>query len=563
MVNLESKRLEDILRLLIGLTLIVWVNVLSSQFFERIDLTEEKRYTIKEATKEMLSGLDDKVYVEVFLAGKLNSSFTRFQRSIRETLEEFQVYSDNKVQFTFTDPSSALNEKARNEFMQNIMARGIQPTRVFEENDGASQSKLIFPGAVISYGGAEEGVMLLGGNRSATAEEKINQSIEGIEYALASTIYNLASIERKSVGIVKGHDELSELEMSSLLVSLRASYVVRDVSLQNEVENTDALFIAKPTTKFSETEKYHLDQYLMSGGKVFMMLDKLQANMDSASNMANYSFPYDLNLDDQLFKYGVRINNDLIQDFSAASYPVNVSAVGDEPQIKLLKWWFYPILNRFGDHVITKNLFGVLGKFVSTIDTVKADGVKKTPLIYTSDYSRTMTAPVNVSLQDLRKQVTPEMFGKSQLPVAYLLEGQFNSLYKNRFKPKGVNTSEFVEVSSKDAKLIVVSDGDLARNDINPKTGSPQPLGYDPFTQTTYANEDFILNAINYLVDDQGLITARGKEVKIRPLNKVKIKEEKLYWQLLNIVLPIVLVIVYGLLRYILRKRKYTGFKTD
>lgn len=563
MVNWNSRKLEDILKLAIGFVVIVWINLLSSGYFSRIDLTEEKRYTIKEATKNLLSSLDDKVYVDVYLAGELNASFTRFQKAIQETLEEFRIYSDNNIQYTFIDPSAAINEKARGEFMQSIMDKGIQPTRVFEENDGASESRLIFPGAVISYGGAELGVMLLGGNKAASAEEKINQSIEGIEYAIGSAIYDLTSVERKTVQVIRGHDELNDLNMASLLAAMKDSYIVNETNLNGPIENADAVIIAKPKQKFAESEKYYLDQYIMHGGKVLLLIDQLQANMDSASRESNYAFPYTLNLEDQLFKYGVRINNDLIQDNSAASYPVNVGNLGDQPQIKLVKWWYYPVLNRFGNHVITRNLDAVLGKFVSTLDTVKAEGVKKTPLIFTSDYSRSLTAPVNVTLQELQRNLTPEMFNKSQLPVAYLLEGKFTSLYKSRFKPEGVEDQDYAEVSSEEAKVLILSDGDIARNDINPKTGNPQPLGYDPFSQTTYANQDFILNALNYLVDDKGLITARSKQVKIRPLDKVKIKEEKTYWQVLNMVLPILILVLYGILRFYLRKRKYTGFKTE
>jgi ABC-2 type transport system permease protein len=563
MVNLNSRKLEDILKLLIGIVLVVWVNLLSSIYFERFDLTEEQRYSIKPATKALLKNLDDVVFVEVYLDGELNASFTRLQRAIRETLDEFRIYSDNKIQFSFNNPAAALNEKARGEFMQGLMARGIQPTNVIDERDGQRLEKLIFPGAVVSYGGVEAGVMLLQGNKSNSAEEKINQSIEGIEYALASTIQSLTSLERKSLGVVKGHEELNDLEMAGLLTELDAAYNLSMIDLSSKVQPFNALLIAKPRSSFSETEKYYLDQYLMQGGKVLMFIDKIQASMDSASNISNYSFPYDLNLDDQLFKYGIRINNDLIQDNSAANYPVNVGKMGEQAQIKMLKWSFFPLINRFGDHVITRNMDAVLSRFVSTIDTVKATGIKKTPLLFTSDYSRTLTSPVNVSLQDLRKTLTPEMLNKQNLPIAYLLEGEFQSLYKNRFIPSEVEKDAFIGHSDMSAKLIVVSDGDLARNDINPRTGSPQALGYDPFTGNTYANQVFILNALNYLVDDQGLITARNKEIKIRPLDKVKISNERTKWQLINLVMPIILLIGYGLLRFYLRKRKYTGFKTN
>ena len=539
---------------------VVWLNLLASAFFVRVDLTEEQRFTIKDATKNMLADLDDQVYVEVFLEGELNSSFKRFQRYIRETLEEFRIYSDGKVNFLFYDPATALTDKARGEFMQGLMAKGIQPTNIIDTRDGNRVEKLIFPGAIVSYGGVEEGVMLLGGAKAGTAEEKINQSIEGVEYALASAIEKLTKIERKKLGVLRGHGELDDREMASLLAELDQAYLLKEVTLDRQVGDIDGLLIAKPTQAFSEEEKYRLDQYIMRGGKVLMMLDRIQANMDSASAETNFSFPYDLNLDDQLFRYGVRINPDLIQDNTAARYPVNVGNMGDQPQIKLIKWWFYPLFNRFASHPVTRNMDAVLGRFVSTIDTVKAIGVKKTPLIFTSDYSRSLTAPVNVSLQDLRKNLTPEMLDMPNLPVAYLLEGTFTSLFKNRFKPEQADDSDFIDTSAPSAKLLVVSDGDFARNDINPSTGNPQPLGYDPFAQVSYANQDFILNALNYLMDEGGLITARNKEIKIRPLDKVKVKEERLYWQIINLVLPVVLLVLYGLLRWYWRKRKYSRF---
>ena len=563
MVTLDSKRLGDVLNFLIGITLFILLNGLTSRAFYRFDLTEEKRFSIKPATKELLGSLDDVVYIEVFLEGELNAGFKRLRNTTRETLEEFRIYSGNKIQYTFNDPSAALSESAKNQFMQGLMSRGIQPTNVIDQNDGRRIEKLIFPGAIVSYGGVEEGVMLLKGNQAATAEQKLNQSIEGIEYQLASAIRKLTSLERKKVGLLRGHNEMDSLEVESFNLSLTESYEIDEVKLNSpDLHSFDALIIANPTDKFSESEKYNLDQYLLNDGKVVLLIDKLRANMDSASQENNFAFPVDINLDDQLFNYGIRINNDLIQDNSAVLYPVNVGNIGDQPQIKGLKWWFYPVLNRFSDHPITNNLDAVLGRFVSTIDTVKAAGIKKTPLIFTSDYSRSVSAPVKVSIPDLRKNLTPEMLNQRNLPVAYLLEGVFESLFKNRFKPKSVDESHFKE--SGNGKILVVSDGDFIRNEINPRSGLPQSLGFYPFAQESlFANEDFMLNALSYMLDDEGIITARNKEIKIRPLNKVKIAREKLQWQIINLVSPIVLVILYGLVRFYLRKKKYTGYPVE
>ncbi|UII23349.1 gliding motility-associated ABC transporter substrate-binding protein GldG [Fulvivirga ligni] len=560
MVVLNSRKLESFLRFFIGLVAVVLINIVAGTNFFRLDLTEEGRYTIKEPTKEMLHDLDDVVYIEVYLDGDLNSGFKRLQRSIRETLEEFRIYSGDNIQYTFNDPTAAMSEKARGEFMRDLMAKGIQPTNIIDNQNGNRVEKLIFPGALVSYGGTEAGVMLLKGNQAASAEEKLNQSIESIEYELASAIRELTTLTRKKVAIVRGHGELDSLQMASFTSALSQRYDLGKERLDRDLSSYDAMLIAKPQNKFSDQEKYYLDQYLMKGGKVMLLLDKLQANMDSASAPMNFAFPYDENLDDQLFKYGIRFNNDLIQDQRAASYPIVVGNMGDQPQLSLENWPFFPIVNQFANHPITRNMDAVLLKFVSTMDSIKVDGVKKTPLLFTSQYSRSVTSPVNVSVQDLRKNLTPEMLNKPHLPVAFLLEGTFTSLYKNRFKPEGINADNAIDDSDPSAKMLVVSDGDIAENEINKRTGDPQPLGFYPFAQSEFANQDFLLNSLAYMLDDGGLITARNKEVKIRPLDKVKIDREKTKWQIINLVLPVLLIIIYGLIRFYLRKKKYTGF---
>lgn len=560
MVVLNSRKLESFLRFFIGLVAVVLINIIAGTNFFRLDLTEEGRYTIKEPTKEMLHDLDDVVYIEVYLDGDLNSGFKRLQRSIRETLEEFRIYSGDNIQYTFNDPTAAMSEKARGEFMRDLMAKGIQPTNIIDNQNGNRVEKLIFPGALVSYGGTEAGVMLLKGNQAASAEEKLNQSIESIEYELASAIRELTTLTRKKVAIVRGHGELDSLQMASFTSALSQRYDLGKEHLDRDLSSYDAMLIAKPQNKFSDQEKYYLDQYLMKGGKVMLLLDKLQANMDSASAPMNFAFPYGVNLDDQLFKYGIRLNNDLIQDQRAASYPIVVGNMGDQPQLSLENWPFFPIVNQFANHPITRNMDAVLLKFVSTMDSIKVDGVKKTALLFTSQYSRSVTSPVNVSVQDLRKNLTPEMLNKPHLPVAFLLEGTFTSLYKNRFKPEGINTDNAIDDSDPNAKMLVVSDGDIAENEINKRTGDPQPLGFYPFAQSEFANQDFLLNSLAYMLDDGGLITARNKEVKIRPLDKVKIDREKTKWQIINLVLPVLLIIIYGLIRFYLRKKKYTGF---
>lgn len=561
MVDWTSKRTGDLLLLANGIVVLVLINLLSSRFFFRIDLTEEKRYSIHASTREMLSELDDDVYVEVFLEGELNAGFRRFQRSIRETLEMFRIYSGNRVHYTFTDPGTARSAKARSEFMAELAAKGIQPTNVIDTRDGERIEKIVFPGVVVSYGGAEEGVMLLKGNKARTPEEEINQSIEGIEFEIANAIYKLTEEEPSIMGMLSGHGELEGVQLESFERAVSELYHVRRLTLDDRgLDDCDVLVVAKPTQPFTAADKYLLDQYIMRGGKVLFLLDRLDASMDSATQANYFAFPYEIGLDDQLFRYGVRINPDLVQDRYAARYPVITGERQDgTPQIHLMEWPFFPLINRYTDHPTTHNLDRLLTRFVSSIDTVKAEGVRKMPLMFTSEYSRKLTAPVNVNINELRQNLAAEQFTERYIPIAYLLEGKFTSLYKNRFLPEGMDPSSFRE-ESETTSLIVVSDGDVARNEVNRRTGQPFPLGFDPFMNYTFANQDLLLNLIAHLIDENGLIRARNKEFRIRPLDREQIAEEKLKWQLINLGVPLLLLLAFGVVRAYWRKRKFANF---
>jgi ABC-2 type transport system permease protein len=556
-VRFNNKKSGDLLLLANGLVMVVLLNLLASFYFFRIDLTEEKRYTIQPQTKAILGKLEDAVFVEVFLEGEdLNPEFRRFQKSIRETLEEFRIRSNNRVQYIFTDPLQAANEKARNEFVASLNAKGVSPRNVIETKDGQRVEKFIFPGALITYEGFETGVMLLKGNKA----QSINSSIEGIEYELANAIYKLSNTNRKRVGVVTGHGELDSLQFAGLNNALLDQYDVYKVSLsaKSRITNYDLLIVAKPTRTFSNRDKYKLDQYLMQGGKILFLLDRLDADMNRSSEEDYFAFPYDLNLDDQLFKYGVRINPDLIQDRVSGKYPIVIGGDRNQPQIMQLDWPFFPLVNQYAMHPITRNLDATLLKFVSSMDTVKAVDVKKTPLLFSSQYSRKVSAPVKVGVNDLRRQMQDDVFDSGQIPLAYLLEGNFTSLFKNRFAPEGVDTTGFKERSVK-TKIIVIADGDVARNDVNPRDNDPQPLGLDPFTHYTFANQDLLMNMAAYLVEENGLIKARNKEIKVRPLDKEKIRDRS-FWQIINLVLPMVVMIAFGIVRAYIRRLKYTRF---
>lgn len=562
MVNWKSRKTGDFLMLANTVVLVLLVNLVASRYFFRVDLTEEKRYSIKPQTKAILHNLEDDVYIEVYLEGELNAGFRRFQKTIRETLDEFRAYAPGKIHVTFTDPQAAGSKQAQSEFMADLAQRGIQPTNVVDTRDGQRVEKIIFPGAIIASGGMETGVMLLKGSTARTSDERINQSIETVEYELINALYTLTNTDRKRIGFLRGHGEADSLQVISLYRDLGQVYdVARGIDLLTtpSLETYDALVMVRPVTAFTEQEKYRLDQYIMQGGKVMFLIDRLNARMDSASAEGYLALPYAENLDDQLFKYGVRINPDLIQDLQAARYPIVTGQTGGKPQMQMMEWPFFPLINRYADHPITRNLDAVVMRFVGSIDTVKAPGVKKTPLMFTSAQTRIVMAPVNISANALRQDVRPEDFSKDGVPVGYLLEGSFTSVYKNRFLPNG-EAKETYRDHSTPTRLVVLADADLAINEVNPRTHQPQPLGFYPFTNYVFANRDLLMNAIAYLVDEQGLIQARSKQIKIRPLDREKVKQERVTWQVLNLVVPLVLLAIFGVVRMYWRKKKFARF---
>jgi ABC-2 type transport system permease protein len=557
--KVRSRKWNEIVQFLILAGIIIFLNILASQFFFRWDLTEDKRYSISPASKKLLTNLDDVVYVEVYLEGEFPAGFKRLQNSIKEKLDEFRVYSGNNIQYKFTDPSANPDQRSRNEFYIQLAKKGLQPTNLYDMQGGKKVERIIFPGAVVSYKGKEIPVLLLKGNQAASPEQRLNQSVEGVEYEIASAIRKLTATKRKKIAFLDGHGELNVLETTSLMNSLSEYYDVtrEDLSQRVTLEGFDAVVLAKPVKRFNEPDKFKLDQFLVKGGKMLVCLDPMRVDIDSIGEKGQFSFPYDLNLDDLFFRFGFRTNADLIQDLNSGYIPMVVGIVGNQPQTQMMNWKYFPLINNFSKNPIVKNLDAVYTKFVSTLDTVKAPGITKTPLMYTSRYSRILPAPVRVNFNEARLELNPRLFNKGQLPVGYLLEGHFASLYTNRLAPEKQQQVGFVETTDKAGKIVVVSDGDLIRNDVDKKKNQPYELGYDRFAGIKFGNKEFALNALDYMLDESGLIAVRTKEITLRPLDKVALKEDVTFWKLLNIVLPLVLLIGYGILRYYLRKRKY------
>lgn len=565
MVKQNLVKAQHFLTFLVGLAFIIMANQLAERFRFRWDLTEENRFSITESTEMMLKRLEETVYVDVYLEGELPANFRRFRNSIEETLEEFKAQSGGKVQYRFTDPSVATSAKAKNEFYTYLAQSGIQPNNLTYKVDDNTTERLIFPGAIVSYFGSEKGVMLLKGNQADGAEAIINQSIEGVEYQIASAIKELSSDSRKRIGLIKGHGELDSALIAGFTDVLIDRYDLFNVNLSDRarsLEDYDLLVLAKPTEKFNKEHKFVLDQYIMGGGSLLAFVDALKVNLDSIGGAGTLAFPYDNNLTDLFFRYGVRINADYVQDINSGQMPFVTGQLGNQPKFDFLPWPYFPVINQYGDHPLVKGIGPTIGKFVSTIDTVKATGVTKTPLMFTSKYSRVMNSPVQVRVEDVRNERRPEFFQAGPQPIAYLLEGSFTSLFKNRILPQGFSKQDFV-ADGQPTKMLVVSDGDFIRNEFDPKTQAPVDLGVDPYAGIVYSNADFLLNAVDYLIEEDGLITAKAKEVRIRPLDKIKVKNERLKWQLINLILPLVILILFGVIKSIVRKRKFAAFKNE
>jgi ABC-2 type transport system permease protein len=556
-----SRKNRDLVQYLVLIGCLILLNVLAARFFFRIDLTEDKRYSIAPATKNILRDLDQKVFVDVYLEGDFPAGFRRLQTGIRETLEEFRVYGGTNIEYRFVDPGADADLKKRNEKVTELVKKGLQPTNLVAMEDDKRVEKLIFPAAVVSVQGRELPVMLLKGNQAASPDERLNQSIEGVEYELASAIQKLTSTNRKKIAFLDGYGELSTVEMGDIMASLNQYYEVKRVNLpqKESLLDYDMIIMARPTNAYSEADKYKIDQFIMNGGKALFFVNAMNIHLDSVRTEGTYAFPYNLNLEDLFFKYGVRLNGDLIQDLNAGTIPMVVGYMGDRPQTQLVNWRFHPLINSFGRHPITRNIDIVATRFVGTIDTVKATGVTKTPLLFTSPYTRVMTAPAQVNLNEARIEPTPEMYSKGPLPVGYLLEGQFQSVFTNRPLP-GANDRSTFRAKGDSARIAVFSDGDLIRNDVNPRTNRPMELGLDRYSGAKYANKDLIMNTIDYMLDESRLIEVRNKEITLRPLDRVKIKEERRQWQFVNLAMPLMLLFAFGFVRHLVRKRKYTRF---
>ena len=573
----QNIRTAALLRFAMIVSLIVVVNIIGNFVFTRFDLTSEKRYTLSDATKNILTSLDDYVYFRVYLEGDFPAGFKKLRRETREMLDEFRAYS-KFIEYEFVNPSESTDTQTRNATYQLLIESGLNPTDLTVQTNEGTKQTVIFPGALVNYRDKELAVELLENQVSMSSEMALNASTQNLEFKLADIINKVTRLQQPAIAFIEGHGELNEDEVYDLTQTLLQSYRVDRIPLNGRLNaltrrtepdksghvkvqtNYDAIVIAKPTKAFDEKDKFIIDQYVMHGGKVLWLIDPVNASMDSLQKSeSTVGVDLDLKLDDMLFKYGIKLNKNLLLDLNAAALGVRTGEAGGRPQIEFFRWYYFPLLGQASTHPLVKNINAVKGQFVSGTDTVIHEGIKKTPLLKTSGYTRIVATPALISLSMLQTDPDQRMYNRSGQNVAWLLEGIFSSLFANRMPPEITSSGEisFLEKSSHTA-MIVVADGDIASNQFHVQQGYPLPLGYDQYTRQTFGNKDFLLNALSYLIEGDGLISIRSREIMLRQLDTTKVQQTRLQWQLLNTVLPIGLVILFGLFLAWLRKKRYT-----
>ena len=557
---MNSRSLYQFLVFFVGVCAVFLANQLAHRYHFRWDLTEEKRYTLHSSTINGLEQLTETIDIEVFLEGELPANFKRLKVAVRETLEQFAYYGGDRIQFRFSDPALAVGTKARNEYYRNLMNKGIQPSNVSYTKNGQKTEKLIFPGALITYQGRELGIPLLKGNTTLSIEDMLNQSIEGVEYELSAGIKQIQSSNKRKIGLITGHGEPDATDLAGMTNAILSKYDLFKIDLPSRkslLTGYDVIMIIKPVRPFGEVEKYYLDQYVMNGGNLLVFMDALSVDMSQASGSGTLAFPIETNLQDLFFRYGVRINGNYVADVNCGYTPVYTGSVGEQPRIEMLPWPYSPIVSNYGKHVTVKNLDATWFRGVATLDTVKAEGIRKTPLFITSENTKVFSPPVQVSYNDLQDKLRPEFFTSGPKVLGYLLEGSFTSLYANRFAPRGA-AQNLRKEKGDPAKIMIISDGDFVRNDYSLDNKKPLPMGKDAYTEKAYANEAFLYNALDYMLDDYGLMLSRNKKVKIRPLNKTVLIQEGTYWRWLNTLGPLVVLFVLGMAIHILRRKRFS-----
>jgi ABC-2 type transport system permease protein len=561
-MTLKHKNILSYLLFLVGLILLsVAANLLNI----RTDLTEDKRYTISEASKQIIENLDDVIFIRIYLDGEMPVHIKKFRSAVREKLDELKRYSRKNIQYEFRNPSEGSNEKRFSVFNE-LIRKGLSPLTIRENDaEGGATQRMIFPGALVNYKGKELSVNFVKTNQKLSVEENLNLALQNLEYELVNVIQKISRTNKDKIAFIEGHSELDDNSLWGIFESLSEYYDVDFVTIEGVpgiLDEYKAVVIAKPMGRWSEADKFVVDQYIMRGGRTAWFVDAVHIHEDSLSRgETTMGFVCEHNLNDQLFNYGVRINSNVVQDRQCSKIRINVSLPGMPPDFRFASWTYFPLLWTPADNPITKGIDLVKAQYPGVIDTVGNNtAVKKTYLLYSSENAKVTNAPLIVSLEQVDEKIKQQVFNSSYLPVAVLLEGEFNSPFRNRKVSQYITTPGFQYIpKSKKTKIIVVSDGDIIRNDVN-KAGVeviPYPLGYDRHTEYTYGNNDFVMNVINYLTDENGLMEIKNRTLKMRLLDSSKIAYNHTEIILFNTLVPPAIIVLCGIIFVLYRRRIY------
>lgn len=547
--------------IIILLIILILGNLLASMYFKRFDLTKNQRYTLSKPTDKIVHHIDNSLLIRVFLKGEFPSNFKRLQNETRYLLEEFSAYNRN-IKFEFINPLEQSQEDP-DAIGERFFEAGMPPQRLNVKKNGKNSESLLFPWAVATYGKKSVKIPLLTHQPGDSNEDLVNNSVQNLEYAFANGLKLLTTEKQKKIAIMRGNKELSDLHIGSFLKAVGAYYHVAPFTLDSvnknpqktlqQLEKYDLIVEAKPTKPFTEKEKYVLDQYLMNGGKALWLVDAVVAEKDSLfSNPRHkmFAYPHDLKLTNFFFKYGVRIMPSLVNDLHADNL-ILASGHGKQTQFKPYPWYYSPLVVSESHHPIVNNIEPVRFEFANPIDTLQ-NGIKKTILLKSSIATRVEGTPREINLDIINKKPDFKSYRDGSQNLAVLLEGTFTSVFKNRVPPFKLKHSKN---HSKPTKMIVVSDGDIIKNEI--KKGNPTSLEYDPHTGKSYGNKEFLVNATNYMLDDSGLLNIRTKKVSIPFLDSKKIEQNRFFWQIINIGLPLIILTVFGLGFNFYRRKKY------
>ncbi|MDO4880505.1 MAG: gliding motility-associated ABC transporter substrate-binding protein GldG [Capnocytophaga sp.] len=556
---MKKINIQSVYFLVVTIIILSGIMVLSRFFYTRFDLTQDKRYTLSKTTLDVLQSIDNPILIQVLMKDNIPAEYKRLQNETLQLLEEYRAKNRN-IQFQFINPLADTENPEKE--IQQLRYEGFIPLQIAISKEGKTSYEYIFPWAVISQGEKIEQVALLRNKLGASDQEKVQFSVQNLENSITDGIYKLVLKKQKNIAFLRSNGTLSDIEMYDFLSLENQYYNIAPFSLDSVAVNPNKiltqlsdfqlLIIPKPTKKFTDEQKQVLDQYIMNGGRVLWLLDQVNISLSDIyeNNGTAMAMPLDLNLGDMLFKYGVRVNLDLLSDQYCTNIVV-ANGSGSQSQYIPLPWIYNPLLLSKNNHLINNNLDGVRLQFANSIDTL-ANSVKKSVLLSSSPLSMLEGTPREIQLDISNKIEEMKDNLKGQVPVAVLLEGIFTSMYKNRVKP--LQLSENQE-ESKATKMIIISDGDVIRNDIN--RNEPLELGYDKWTNNFYDNKIFLQNCVNYLLDDVSFLQLRNKKVALAFLDKKKIKEDQKQWQLLSFLVPLLGLLFLGGIVQIFYKKQF------